>query len=182
MALGSTQSLTEMSTRSISWGVKRPVRKADNLPSSCAVVMKSGNLNFLEAFTPLRACNGTALPFTFTSETSPTEWIRVFPCIETFFFLVLEMEYIYGAVRRTTSLNSVSLEWHTTMLFPLGPDIPTGTRSQHHSLSISTIESEMNYSMSLNESLVTTHMAASSFRIYERCFGVQLRIIVSLCR
>ena len=29
--------------------------KADNLPPSCAVVMKYGNLNFL-------ACNGTTLP------------------------------------------------------------------------------------------------------------------------
>jgi len=32
------------------------------LPPSCAVVMKSGNLNFLEPFGPLQACNGTALP------------------------------------------------------------------------------------------------------------------------
>ena len=31
MALGSTQPLTEMSTRSISWGQKRSVRKTDNL-------------------------------------------------------------------------------------------------------------------------------------------------------
>ena len=31
MALGSTQPLKEMSTSSISWGQKRPVRKADNL-------------------------------------------------------------------------------------------------------------------------------------------------------
>jgi hypothetical protein len=31
MALGSTQPLTEMSTRCISWGQKWPVRKADNL-------------------------------------------------------------------------------------------------------------------------------------------------------
>jgi hypothetical protein len=31
MALGSTQPLTEMSTRSISWGLMRPVRKADKL-------------------------------------------------------------------------------------------------------------------------------------------------------
>jgi hypothetical protein len=30
MALRSTQPLTEMSTRSISWGQRRPVRKADN--------------------------------------------------------------------------------------------------------------------------------------------------------
>ena len=31
------------------------------LPPSCAVVMKSGNLNFLEPSGPLQACNGTAL-------------------------------------------------------------------------------------------------------------------------
>ena len=30
MALGSTQPLTEMSTRFIPWGVRRAVRKADN--------------------------------------------------------------------------------------------------------------------------------------------------------
>jgi len=39
------------------------VRKADNLPPSCAVVTKSGNLNFLEHSGPVQACNGTALPF-----------------------------------------------------------------------------------------------------------------------
>jgi hypothetical protein len=33
------------------------------LPQSCAVVMKSGNLNFLEPSGPLQACNGTALPY-----------------------------------------------------------------------------------------------------------------------
>jgi hypothetical protein len=31
------------------------------LPTSCAVVMKSGNLNFLEPSGPLQACNGSAL-------------------------------------------------------------------------------------------------------------------------
>ena len=36
--------------------------KADKLPSSCAVVMKSVNLNFLEPSGPLQACNGTDLP------------------------------------------------------------------------------------------------------------------------
>ena len=40
-------------------GKKRPVRKADNLPLSCAVVTKSGNLNFLELSGPLQTCNGT---------------------------------------------------------------------------------------------------------------------------
>ena len=36
--------------------------KADNLPPSCAVVTKSGNLNSLEPSGPVQACNGTALP------------------------------------------------------------------------------------------------------------------------
>jgi len=34
------------------------------LQPSCTVVMKSGNLNFLEFSGPLQACNGTALHFT----------------------------------------------------------------------------------------------------------------------
>jgi len=59
-------------------GLKRPVRKADNLPPSCAVVTKSGNLNLLEPSGPLRACNGTALPF--TSELNCKE-IKTFPPI-----------------------------------------------------------------------------------------------------
>jgi len=44
IALGSTQTLTEMSTSSISWGQRRPVHKADNPPPSWAVVTKSVNL------------------------------------------------------------------------------------------------------------------------------------------
>ena len=38
------------------------MRKADNLPPSCAVVTKSGDLNFLEPSGPVQVCNGTALP------------------------------------------------------------------------------------------------------------------------
>ena len=38
------------------------MRKAVNLPPSCAVITKSGNLNFLEPSGPVQACNGTALP------------------------------------------------------------------------------------------------------------------------
>ena len=37
------------------------------LPPSCAVFMKSGNLNFLEPSEPLQACNGTALPLLYCS-------------------------------------------------------------------------------------------------------------------
>ena len=47
-----------------------------NLPSSCAVVTKSGNLNFLEPSGPLQACNGTALPLSllFYKELIGTNW------------------------------------------------------------------------------------------------------------
>ena len=41
----------------------RPARKVDNLPPSCAVVTKSGYLNFLKPFGPAQLCNGTDLPF-----------------------------------------------------------------------------------------------------------------------
>jgi len=39
------------------------MRKADNLPPSCAVVMNFGNLNFLEPPGPLQVCNGIDLHF-----------------------------------------------------------------------------------------------------------------------
>jgi hypothetical protein len=47
MALGSTQSVTNVSTRRISWGKCGRCVGLTNLPPSCAVVTKSGNLNFL---------------------------------------------------------------------------------------------------------------------------------------
>ena len=46
------------------------MRRADSLPLSCAVVTKSGSLNFLEPSGPVQACNGTALPFTNFSKLS----------------------------------------------------------------------------------------------------------------
>ena len=42
------------------------MRKADNLPPSCAFVTKYGSLNFLEPPGPVHVCNGTALPLPFT--------------------------------------------------------------------------------------------------------------------
>jgi hypothetical protein len=63
-ALGSTQSLAEMSTGKISWGKCGRCVRLTNLPPSCAIVMKSGNLNVLEPSGPLQVSNGTALPFT----------------------------------------------------------------------------------------------------------------------
>jgi len=47
MALGSTQPLTEMSTSSISWGQRRPVRKPDNLTT-----ILSRNMGTLTSWKP----------------------------------------------------------------------------------------------------------------------------------
>ena len=69
MVLWSNQPLTEMSTRSIPGGKGGRCVRLTTLPPSCSVVMKSGNLNFLEPAGPLQACNGTALPF--------VSWVRV---------------------------------------------------------------------------------------------------------
>jgi hypothetical protein len=66
MALVSTQPLTEMSTRSLPGGKGGRYVGLTTLPPSCAVVMKSGNRNFLEHSGPLQACNGTALPLPYT--------------------------------------------------------------------------------------------------------------------
>jgi hypothetical protein len=66
MALGSTQPLTEMSTRNIFWGKGgRCVGLADGQPCNIHVpiVLKSGSLNLLEPSGSAKACNGIALPY-----------------------------------------------------------------------------------------------------------------------
>jgi hypothetical protein len=67
MALGSTQTLTGMSTRSIPGGKWGRCVRLTTLPPSCAIVTKSGNLYFLEPSGPLQAFNGTTLPFSCTN-------------------------------------------------------------------------------------------------------------------
>jgi len=43
------------------WGKGGRCVRLTTLPPSCAIVMKSGNLKFLEPSGPLQACNGTTL-------------------------------------------------------------------------------------------------------------------------
>jgi hypothetical protein len=62
MVLGSTQSLSEMRTSNISWGLK--AARADNLNTfMCRMSLKSGSPNLLELSGSVKACNGIALPF-----------------------------------------------------------------------------------------------------------------------
>jgi hypothetical protein len=63
MALGSTQPLTERVPGVFPGDKGRRCVRLTTLPPSCAVVMKSGNLNFLEPSGPLQACKGIGLPF-----------------------------------------------------------------------------------------------------------------------
>jgi hypothetical protein len=61
MALGSTQPLTEMVPEEYPGGKCGRCVGLTTLPPSCAVVTKSGNLNFLEPSGPLQVCNGIVL-------------------------------------------------------------------------------------------------------------------------
>jgi hypothetical protein len=63
VALGSTQPLTEMRTRNISWRGKRSrCVGLTTLPPSCADFLAIGSLCLLERWGPVQACTGTALP------------------------------------------------------------------------------------------------------------------------
>ena len=62
MAPGSTQPLTEMSTRNISWGVKAAGAYGwQPYHLHVPIVLKSGSLNLLEPSGPVQACNGGLL-------------------------------------------------------------------------------------------------------------------------
>jgi hypothetical protein len=64
VALGLTQPVTEMSTRNISWGWRRPLGRADNL--TIFICRLSWNLRASTSYSPLgpvQACNGIASLF-----------------------------------------------------------------------------------------------------------------------
>ena len=99
------------------------MRKADNLPPSCAVVTKSGNLNFLEPSGLVQACNGTALPFTpythwsdiLTCETGtgrqvaqlPVSWIIIIVIIIIIIIVIIIIEFLTSQLW----LGNIHLSW-----------------------------------------------------------------------
>ena len=64
MALWLTQSLTEISTRNISWRVKTADASGRPYYLHVWTVFKCGSLNLQEPSGPVQACRGIALPFT----------------------------------------------------------------------------------------------------------------------
>jgi hypothetical protein len=64
MAMGSTQSLTEMNTRNLAGGNGRPASKADNLTAICEpTVHKMWELDLSQPYGPPWPDTGAALPF-----------------------------------------------------------------------------------------------------------------------
>jgi hypothetical protein len=76
MALGSTQPLTEMSTRNLLGGKKWPAHRADNLAAICElIVLKMWVPQPLATLRVSTACIGITLPFYGTWK-SPNPYIR----------------------------------------------------------------------------------------------------------
>jgi hypothetical protein len=63
MALASTQTLTEMSTRNLPGGKGRPARKAEITAICEPIVYKNGNIDVSQPYGPPRPVTGIALPF-----------------------------------------------------------------------------------------------------------------------
>jgi len=102
---------------------------ADNLPPSCAVVTKSGNLNFLEPSGPVQACNGTALPYIY---------IYIYIYIwrnkgkyESIMILPRTLVKKKGSSSSIENPFRVSCIWYFVFVFPVSPTVTDSKTAQY---------------------------------------------------
>ena len=82
MALGLTKSLTEMSTRNTSWGVKAAGTYSwQPYHLHVPIILKPESLNLLEPAGPVQDCNGIALSLLFSTDFQKNTEILSFVCL-----------------------------------------------------------------------------------------------------
>ena len=79
------------------------------LPAFCAIVMKSGNLNFLGLSGPLQACNGTALPFLHTCihmyiHTYICMYVPMYACMYVCIYVLCKPAYVLCETKDTVTV------------------------------------------------------------------------------
>ena len=97
MTLGSNQTLTEMSTRCISWGKSGRCIGLKTLPPSCDVVMKSVKLNFLDPSGHARPVTWLLFLYLFITENSCN-------CCQKFWMWIQSDRHFVAQVTQTSPL------------------------------------------------------------------------------
>jgi hypothetical protein len=122
MALESTQSLTEMSTRNLPGGKGRPagrrVRLTISAPSASRLSGKCGNVS--QAYGSPRPVTGILLSFTFLTyfaEQESSNQIADSPYFAVVFSSAMKMEQIHSSEISLTSARLRGVLFHTTVLF-----------------------------------------------------------------
>ena len=107
VALRLTQLLTEMSTRDISWGWRRPVRKADN-PATfmCRLSWNLGASTSWKPLRPVQACNGIAY---FTCQSLCLKVCSDFIAVTTLSFTKDKWVMVFSEVIRVYSGDQTKL-------------------------------------------------------------------------
>ena len=161
MALGSTQPLTEMSTRNISWGVKAAGAKGWPYQFYVPIVLKCGNLSLLEPLGPVQACNGIALPLPFTTPWMCTVELWWLDCRNTHNRVIsFKLQHIYSS----EVLSPVPIIWRVPKDGPNVNSVPLqekNTRGQSRSQAL--------YWMSGSDLFLKSHWTVSEKVNYANC-------------